>query len=387
MMNWKHLVERGSHFVHQNFLWLLVGSYAAAAVLPAPGLFLRNVSLGEYDLPQEDTVVTLPMAMLALLLFNAGLGVRIAELRHLLRSPAALLAGLVANLAIPIAFIFLVTLGMRAWHNADEVQNILVGLALIASMPIAGSSTAWAQNANGDLALSLGMVLLSTVLSPATTPAALHAVGLMAQGDYASTLHDMAGYGTGAFLLLCVLLPSGLGILVHGAVGPNRVAPVKPALQLINSLNLLLLNYSNAAVSLPQAVRDPDWDFLTVTLTIVVALCALAFASGWLLARLLKTDPTQRAALMFGLGMNNNGTGLVLASMTMATHPAVMLPIIFYNLVQHLAAGVVDALLRIQGTPRDGPCSGMRTPVAAGWNSRRRPHANSARMESGCAAG
>ena len=53
---------------------------------------------------------------------------------------------------------------------------------------------------------------------------------------------------------------------------------------------------------------------------------------------------------MFGLGMNNNGTGLVLASMALADHPRVMLPIIFYNLVQHLAAGVVDQLLR--GNPR-----------------------------------
>jgi predicted Na+-dependent transporter len=41
---------------------------------------------------------------------------------------------------------------------------------------------------------------------------------------------------------------------------------------------------------------------------------------------------------MFGLGMNNNGTGLVLASATLADHPLVMLPIIFYNLVQHLMA-------------------------------------------------
>ena len=47
---------------------------------------------------------------------------------------------------------------------------------------------------------------------------------------------------------------------------------------------------------------------------------------------------------MFGLGMNNNGTGLVLASMALADHPRVMLPIIFYNLVQHLVAGVVDQL-------------------------------------------
>ncbi len=55
---------------------------------------------------------------------------------------------------------------MDAWHNPDEVQNILVGLALVASMPIAGSSTAWSQNADGDMALSLGLVLGSTLLSP-----------------------------------------------------------------------------------------------------------------------------------------------------------------------------------------------------------------------------
>ena len=48
---------------------------------------------------------------------------------------------------------------------------------------------------------------------------------------------------------------------------------------------------------------------------------------------------------MFGLGMNNNGTGLVLASLTLAAHPAVMLPIIFYNLVQHVVAGIVDFAL------------------------------------------
>ncbi len=52
---------------------------------------------------------------------------------------------------------------------------------------------------------------------------------------------------------------------------------------------------------------------------------------------------------MFGLGMNNNGTGLVLASMALANYPRVLLPIIFYNLVQHLIAGVVD--FRMGRTP------------------------------------
>ena len=89
-------------------------------------------------------------------------------------------------------------------------------------------------------------------------------------------------------------------------------------LKLVNLAVLLMLNYSNASVSLPQAVQNPDADFLAVTLTITLALCLVAFASGWLVARTLKVDPSEKAALVFGLGMNNNGTGLVLATMALA---------------------------------------------------------------------
>ena len=82
---------------------------------------------------------------------------------------------------------------------------------LVASMPIAGSSTAWSQNANGDLAPSLGLVLASTLLSPWATPLALHAVGFLTTGDYSEDLHELASTGTFVFLCLC-LVPSFAGI-------------------------------------------------------------------------------------------------------------------------------------------------------------------------------
>jgi BASS family bile acid:Na+ symporter len=332
-------------FVRRHFLGLLLGSYAAAALWPAPGLRVRGVSLGEVALLGEKVTLSLPVLMLGLLLCNAGLGVRTAHLKGLLSRRAVLLAGLAANLAIPVAFIFGVTQAMRCWHNPDEVQQILVGLALVASMPVAGSSTAWSQNAQGNMALSLGLVLASTVLSPLTTPVALHAAGLMASGGYAATLHELAASGTGGFLAIGVVAPSLLGMLGGRVAGEARIAAIRPHVKLANAGLLLALNYSNAAVSLPQAVADHDWDFLAVLLPIVVGLCVLAFAAGWCLARLLRTDAGQRTALMFGLGMNNNGTGLVLASTALATYPRVMLPIIFYNLIQHVVAGAVDATM------------------------------------------
>ena len=338
------LLEKLSHFVHKHLLWLMIGSYAIAACSPSLGLSIRDVRVVEFTLFGSKTRIGLSMLMLASLLLNAGLGVQLDKIREMLRRPGLLGAGLAANLLIPITFILVVSHVMAGWHNADEVQNILVGLALVASMPIAGSSAAWAQNADGELSLSLGMVLFSTLLSPLTTPIALHSVGLMATGDYAEDLHELAEGRTGMFLAVCVLAPSLIGIGVRRAIGDARYAAAKPRLKLINSAILLVLNYSNASVSLPQAVISPDLDFLAVTMGIVVTLCVLAFAAGWLVSWLLKATPTQQTSLMFGLGMNNNGTGLVLASMALADHPRVMLPIIFYNLVQHLVAGIVDRL-------------------------------------------
>jgi BASS family bile acid:Na+ symporter len=341
----RHPLAGVSHFIHHQFLWLLTGSYVLAGVAPAWGLGIRNVTFGHVTFWGESTRISLPLVMLAFLLLNAGLGVDAKRLRTLLGNPGILLGGLAANLLVPIAFIFAVSIVMRIWHNPDEVQVILVGLALVAAMPIAGASTAWTQNANGDLALGLGLVLASTFLSPLTMPITFDLVEQMATGEYAQALDALEGSGTGLLLLFGVLLPSLVGMAGRPVLGAGTLRSAAPLLKLVNSINLLLLNYANAAVSLPHMVADPDWDFLAVTVAIVVGLCVFAFASGWYLARLLRADPARRAALMFGLGMNNNGTALVLASLALAHHPRVLLPIIFYNLVQHLVAAAADAFL------------------------------------------
>lgn len=350
-------LSRVSHFIHHRLIWFLLASYALAAVVPQPGLWIKNVSFGHAGLFGQQVNLSLPLVLLSCLLFNAGLGVDLAQIGGMLRGWRVLALGAATNLLVPIAFIFGVTQILRVWHNPDEVQNILVGLALVASMPIAGSSAAWSQNANGSLALSLGLVLATTLLSPLTTPLALHSVGLMANGDYSEDLHELASQGAGAFLAVAVFLPSVLGIGVRASLGANRVNAAKPQLKLVNSAILLTLNYSNAAISLPQAIANPDWDFLAAILVITLSLCATAFGSGWLAARVLKVDDAQRIALMFGLGMNNNGTGLVLATMALADHPRVLLPIIFYNLVQHLVAGCVDQVLSRRSLSQNKPTS------------------------------
>jgi BASS family bile acid:Na+ symporter len=332
-------------FIHERFFWFLLAACAAAAWCPGTGLWLRGVSFGEVSLLGETAPLSLPTLMLAFLLFGAGLGVQTAHLRHLLRDPKPLIAGLVANLAIPVTFLVGVSRVLSGWHNADHVGSILVALALIASMPVAATSTLWSQNADGNLALSLGLVLLSTLLSPLTTPAVFQATCLLAHGEYAAVLYDLGAHGAAAFLTVAVLLPSVLGLGGKVALGEARVAPAKPWLKLVSSVNFLALAYANASAALPRVLANPDLGFLTVALGVVAGLCLTTFTAGWAIARLLRADQGQQTALTFGLGMNSNAVGLVLASATLVSHPLVIVPILTHSLVQQLVAGVADLVL------------------------------------------
>ncbi len=250
------------------------------------------------------------------------------------------------NLLVPLVFLLLAYPLLRLWHDPDEVQNLLLGLAVVAAMPVAGSSTAWSQNANGNVALSLGLVVLSTLLCPVTTPLTLMAFESVATGGHAEALRQLSGQGTGEFLLICVVAPSLGGLIVRRLLGKRRISRFKAGLKIVNSMALVFLCYANASTALPQMIAEPDWDYLAGIVVIVVALCLSAFMAGWLLARFLGLDKSQQRSLMFGLGMNNNGTGMVLACAALSSMPCALLPVLAYNLVQHLVAGGVDRAFR-----------------------------------------
>jgi len=349
MKHSSHWLSAPIHFIHQNLLAFLLGLYVVAYVFPQPGLWIRSCNFGSVTwLDGSKLAVSLPVLMLSFLLLNAGLGTKAKELALLKKHPQLLIAGVLANTFVPLLFIFIFSVLGHFWHSPDELQFSLMGLALVASMPIAGSSTAWAQNMNGNLSLSLGLVFITTALSPWLTPMVLHAIGFLTTGDAAEDLHELATQGAGAFLILSVVLPSIAGILLQKVLPSNWMPRLMPYLKAVNLINMLMLSYSNAAISLPAAFTHPDWDFLIMIFGVSSAYCAIAFGSGWLVAHYLRANTSEKASLMFGLGMNNNGSGLVLSSIALADHPQVMVPIIFYNLSQQVFAGLVDKFLTQQ---------------------------------------
>jgi BASS family bile acid:Na+ symporter len=333
-------------FLHHHFLLPLVGAYALAGVAPAAGRWLAGSAAAGQFLGGEWRA-SAPAVMLGVLLFAAGLAVRGEHLRGVFRRPATLLLGLTATVVVPVAVLAAAAPLLALWPDPVEARDVLVGLAVVAAMPVAGSSAGWARAADGDCALSLGLVLLSTALSPLTTPLALGAAALVGPGGSHDALAGLAGAGGAAvFLANWVLVPMALGLGVRWTVGGRRADAAGAPVKVLTSLVLLALCYTNASTCLPAALAAPDWDFLALVFGAAGFMCAAAFATGFGAARCLGADPPRRAALVFGVGMANNGAGLALAAGALAGCPMAVLPIVAVNLVQHLGAGWAGGRLR-----------------------------------------
>lgn len=325
-------------------------AHIAAIFFPAIGVGIKNVNFGTFNwATNQELKLSLPMMMLSFLLFNAGLSVKLSHLRRIVSVPTPLFIGLLSKVLIPLGFSFAFAFfGHLFWHDPDEIQIVLVALAIITSMPIAGSSTAWVQNANGSAALILGLVVISTFLSPFLSPIIFHILGNITVGSYSDNLHQLANNSASSFLILSVVVPALAGMSLRAWMNEDTWLRVAPRLKMLNLLNLLILNYSNAAISLPVALNNWDFDFLTMILLAIILLCTLSFLSGWIIPQLLKISREEKIALTYGVGMNNNGTGLVLAAAYMSDVPLIMLPIIFYNLGQQIVAGIFASRLRSQ---------------------------------------
>jgi BASS family bile acid:Na+ symporter len=325
-----------SHLLHRYFIGFLLSSYILAGFFPRFGEWLRSISLGHVSGLGETTSLSITMVLLGILLLNASLSLE--KIQDLIRSPQLLLAGLVANVGLPVVVLYFASLIMSFTSAPEHVQSIIVALALLSTVPVAGAATAYTQNSDGDVPLAVGLVLISIFLSPWLMPISLSFINWAAVGDYTAALSQLKGGAPTLVLLLSVLLPSVLGLGLRLLLGAHRIKSAKPTIKLTNSICLLLLNYTNASIALPQVFASPEWGFLIIALTFAILLCSVDFLAGWWLGRLLKAKTAQCCALMFGVGMNNNGTALVLASLAFVNQPKFLVPIILYNLVQNLIA-------------------------------------------------
>ncbi|TFE68698.1 Na+-dependent transporter [Methylacidiphilum sp. Yel] len=324
--------------IHKKFFFFLILSYLLAALFPEAGLELRKITLFHWNLLGVREEITFPIFQLFILLFNGGFGVKIRDFITQFSKPLPLILGVFFNFIVPCLFVSLYWLISSLWHNPKERYDLFVGLILIIAMPIAGSTIGWSQNSNANIPLSLGLVFFSTLLSPLLTPMIFHAAKVLG-GTYEPGLFGHISHQINSqFLILDIVIPSFLGMFARLISGNGVYEKVIRIIKPLNEINLLVLIYSNAATALPFIIHKPDTDFFLLIGIVVFLLCLIRFHAGqWIGSLFHFGEPTKRS-LIYALGMNNNGMGLVLSNAVVGNQPSIILPIILYNLFQQIMA-------------------------------------------------
>lgn len=333
-----------SQWLHRHFLWLLVGCYGLAAAWPEAGLKIRHWTIAS---PQGREVHA-PLLLLALLLFCAAAAIRWSEVRELLERPTILIAGLLTawvGSALVVVLIGPVVLG---FGDSEVGTQVIVGMALIAAMPVANSSAAWSQNAGGNVALSLGLVIVSVLLSPLATPRLLQLMGLVLSDNATGNIEEVVQRFSGTEFIVWVILPSLAGAATAWLAGPERVARARSAIRFITLIDLLLLNYANAALAMPKIVGNESLATIAVPAALALSIIVCGLLLAYLLAAAATLSRSSRIALLFGFSMKHTGLALVLAGEVLAESPYVILTILLATVLQHIVAAAVDWRLQHQ---------------------------------------
>ena len=305
------IIQYLDKWLFRRFIFLLLAAYVLAGLIPSPGLWLKNMDWG--SLPGTHGTVTTSLIMLGALLFNAGFSVTSEQLNALRRRPSLSLAGLMGKVLIAVTWISILMIGLSAGLSSLWI-SMLAGFAIVSMMPAATSSTAWAQQTNSNMALSLGLLLLSTSMMPLIFPVINWLFHQLPPELGTRGFTETKSVFSLPFIVIWIIVPVIGGRFFRWFSGEKGTTQWTTWMKWTNALNLLLLNYMNGASFLPQCVQSFHSSAVFSLLLGVLTCCSMAFVTGIWIGKVLKVTPSEKMALMFGTGMNNNGMALVLAA-------------------------------------------------------------------------
>lgn len=278
-------------------------------------------------------------AALAFIMFSLGLALRLQDFRAVLQHPRALALGLAAQLLLlPLA-------GAAVAWAAALPPLLAVGLMLLAACPGGASAGLLTRLGGGDVALSVVLSALTSLLAMLTLPLVLD-LSLQAFAD--SRLQVELPLGTTVQRMFWLsTLPVVAGMALRAAAPRLTQGLQLGAGALATALFLLMvvLTFWQQRALLVQHAAHLGLACL--------ALDALVLAAAWALARGARLPRPAVIAIATECGLQNAALGIYVAH-ELLQQPALAVPSVVYALWMNVGALLLVAALRWRGVR---PCA------------------------------
>ncbi|MCY9784376.1 bile acid:sodium symporter family protein [Nocardiopsis sp. EMB25] len=268
--------------------------------------------------------------LLGVIMFGMGLTLRPVDFAVVARHPKAVALGVLAQYTV------MPLLGYGIAHLLGLPPMLVVGMVLVGAAPGGTASNVIVYLARGDVALSVAMTSVSTLLAPVLTP-------LIVLGLAGSTLP----VDTGALFLSIVkmvLLPVLAGLLLR-RFADRAVTAALPALPLVPVTGIVVV-----VAGVVGANADTVLGTGPLVALAVVLHNALGLGLGYLIGRIGGVPESGRRAVSVEVGMQNSGLAAALATAHFA--PLAALPGALFS-VWHNMSGAAVATLWARRPPQD----------------------------------
>lgn len=264
--------------------------------------------------------------LLMLIMFGMGLTLRWDDFRQVFKRPGVIALGVALQYSL---------MPLLAWTIGRALQlpqELLIGLVVVGACPGGTASNVIAYLARANVALSVSITLVSTLIAVIATP--------LLTWCYLGERIPVPVEGMLVSLLQIVVIPVVAGSALN-TFFPRQLATARELFPLLSVIAIVVV------IGIIVALNQSRMAEAGIAVFVVVALHnALGLAGGYGIARPLRQDKVTARTLAIEVGMQNSGLGVALAVKHFT--PLAALPGALFSVWHNLSGSLLAALWRKQ---------------------------------------
>lgn len=264
--------------------------------------------------------------LLMIVMFGMGLTLKLEDFKLVFTRPKDILIGCVAQFTLMplLAFVLGKVFGLDA--------ALLAGVVLVGTCPGGTSSNVITYLSKGDVALSVGMTSVNTLLAPLLTPAITYLL--------LRTTVSVDPISMFLSIVEVVIIPITLGFIINKLFGKVTQKLVK----VLPSISVIAICLIVAAVVSHNSEKIMATGIIVFVVVILHNL--LGYACGFGLGKLLHMSVPKTKAISIEIGMQNSGLATSLAgssfpNLSMATVPGAIFSV-WHNISGAILANIYN---------------------------------------------
>ena len=279
-----------------------------------------------------EIVTKIAPIILALIMLGLGLGLKIEDFTRVLKTPKDFFVGFFSQLIILplVAYLLIIIL--------KTPPEIAIGVMIIAAAPGGVTSNILTKFANGDVALSITLTAIISLISIITVPLIIFTSADLFGITNISQNISMTGIALKMFLVVTV--PVILGMIIR-KFAENFV---NSKIQIFEKLNIVLFIIFFIAAFYEE--RESFIDFLMqagfITLILNITMMIVAYYLGKTFASGIK----QQKCIALECGLQNGTLAIFVSTQIFGTDILYAIPTAAYALIMYITGFIFIAILR-----------------------------------------